>query len=95
MVMANMLANLYRHHPRGGPGLHWSEVEPICEALDGPMSDDASEEIEALEWLNRECYDGTHFEMVDGELMLLGPQCKVCGDRIDADGNCQTCALDG
>jgi len=54
MVMGNILATLYRHHPRGGPGLYWSEVEPIITALDGEMSYDAWEEDEALAWLNKQ-----------------------------------------
>jgi hypothetical protein len=71
MVMANTLATLYRHHPRGGEGVHWPEVSEVCEALDSEMSDDAWEEDEALEWLNRACEDGCWFEFVDGDLMLV------------------------
>lgn len=39
--------------------------------LRAEMSDDASEELEALEKLNELCAEGVHFEMIDGDLMLV------------------------
>lgn len=38
--------------------------------LRGEMSDDASEEYEAIDLLNTDC-DGCHFEFVDDDLMLV------------------------
>jgi len=49
-------------------------VELMC-ALLGEMSDDASEEDEALELLQRECAADVCFEFRDGDLIL-----SVCDD---------------
>ncbi len=71
--MADLLERLYRHHPRGGNGLYWeSDIKALVAELRGEMSDDASEEYEAIEWLNRECYDDTRFELIEGNLVLVG-----------------------
>lgn len=70
-VLARLLKRMHRHHPRGGEGLHWSEVKPIVEALEAPMSDDAWEEDEAIEWLDRDCEEGCHFTFSDGDLLLV------------------------
>lgn len=69
--IADHLEALYRHHPRGGDGMLWGEVGPIVEALRGDMSDDAWEEYEGIDWLNRMCEEGCAFELVDGNLMLV------------------------
>jgi hypothetical protein len=43
----------------------------LCEALEGEMSDDASEEQEAIDWLNdNACTPDVYFVMVDGDLLL-------------------------
>jgi hypothetical protein len=87
--MSNLLSRLYRHHPRGGDGLYWSVVAEIVDALDGNPSDDYSEENEAIDWLNKECFDDTYFLLENGDLMLV-KDCENdnCDDRVDADGNC-------
>ena len=72
--LAALLCRLYRHHPRGGDGSEWSEVKPIVEALQKPMSDDGEEEYEAIEWLNKQCYDDTYFDLSDGSLMLMAQE---------------------
>ena len=71
VMVAEQLEVLHRHHPRGGDGLHWGEVKPICDSLRTDMSDDDSEMDDALEWLNEACEDGCHFEFIDGDLMLM------------------------
>ena len=70
-VLAKELTTLYRHNAGGGDGLHWNKVANLVDALNGEPSDDAWEELEALDWLNRQCYDDTYFEFVDGDLMLV------------------------
>lgn len=71
-VMAQLLIRLYRHHPRGGDGLYWkSNIEALVSELGSDMSDDASEEDDAIEWLNHECYDDTYFSLCDGDLLLM------------------------
>ncbi len=42
----------------------------LCNDLMGPMSDDASEEDEALDVLNSRC-DGVYFTMSNGDLLLV------------------------
>jgi hypothetical protein len=69
-VLAENLTMLYRHHPRGGEGIHWIKVQHIVDALAGDPSDDIWEEIEAIEWMNKQCEPGCLFEMIDGDLML-------------------------
>lgn len=44
---------------------------PLVPSLLGPMPDDAWDELEALDILNDACEPGVHWEMVDGNLMLL------------------------
>lgn len=78
-VMASLLENLYRHHPRGGDGLHWSsDIKPLVAELRGEMSDDASEEDDAIEWLNKACLDGTRFVMSNGDLLLVDEDWEDC-----------------
>ena len=43
----------------------------LIEALRAPVSDDASEEYEALDILNSEICDGVYFDFVDGDLLLV------------------------
>jgi hypothetical protein len=44
--------------------------DALAEELRYDMSDDASEELDALEVLNAEC-DGCYFEVSDGDLVLF------------------------
>ena len=46
------------------------KMHDMLVALRGEMSDDASEEDEAIDVLNEYCADGVHFSMIDGDLML-------------------------
>lgn len=71
VCLGNLLANMYRHHPRGGEGIHWKEVEPIVRSLDNEKPDDCNDEYEAIDWLNKMCEEGCHFELMDGDLMLI------------------------
>lgn len=58
----------------------------IAIELNQPMSDDASEENDAIEFANQYlCDDTARFEMRDGDLMLL-PICGACGDEIEDEG---------
>ena len=43
----------------------------LADTLRGTPSDDVSEEIEALDLLNKQCEDGLAFEMVAGDLLLV------------------------
>lgn len=53
----------------------------LVAALRADMSDDASEEYEAIDLLNSEvCSENVHFEMCEGNLML-----------VDASRNCPDC----
>ena len=47
------------------------EVKDLLASLRGEMSDDASEEDEALDFLNSYAASNVRFEFVDGDLMLV------------------------
>ena len=89
VCLGNLLASMYRHHPRGGEGIYWAEVSSIVEALDRDKTDDAMEEHEAIEWLNKMCEEGCHFEIVDDNLILINESpdyCSICGAE-----QCESC----
>lgn len=76
-----------------------AKLADLCEAISrkdlatllrGEMSDDAGEESEALDALNDECADDVHFNIVDGDLVLVSSanDCPECGE---ADGHSRTC----
>lgn len=68
----NCLATLLQHllRPCGAEVDGKDVVEQCIQALQGEMSDDASEEYEAIEMLNDVAVDGVHFEFCDGDLLL-------------------------
>lgn len=66
--LAALMTDLARNSAHPGDAQTATE---IAEALIAPMTDDASEEYDAISLLNESACDGTHFEMVDGDLMLL------------------------
>jgi len=70
--LANLLVQMFRHSPRGGDGPYWDNtVSPLVEELRGDMSDDASEEYDAIDLLNERCCSWECvFDFIDGDLML-------------------------
>lgn len=70
-TLANLLELMFRHHPRGGDGVHWGDAAPLVAELRGEMSDDASEEYDAINMLNTLCCaSGVYFTLEDGDLVL-------------------------
>lgn len=70
--LADLLTRMFRHHPRGGEGICWSTASALVDELRGEMSDDASEEEDAINMLNEKCVSWEcFFEMVDGDLMIV------------------------
>ena len=48
-----------------------SELRELIDDLNGPMSDSAVEEDEALDLLNHACDDGVYWAFDDGDLILF------------------------
>ena len=70
--LADLLVHMFRHHPRGGDGVHWAEAAPLVAELRAEPSDDYSEEDDAIGLLNEHAVSWeVLFSMEDGDLMLV------------------------
>lgn len=67
----SVLADLLEQSARRYTSEHAWAMRQTASSLRQPMGDDASDEGEALTYLNDDCEDGVHFELVDGDLVLM------------------------